>query len=75
MDREPTDVTLPVEIGLACGRIGTREFPVDLILDVAHGDKSGHNAIPTARLHWIEEISRSHGMKMKPWVLIAVIFP
>ena len=75
MDRGRTDVALPVEVGLACGRIGTREFPVDLVLDVAHSDESGHNTIPTARLHWIEEINGSHGMKTKPRALIAVIFP
>ena len=75
MDREPTDVTLPVEICLARGRIGTREFPVGLILDVAHSDKSGHNTIPTACLHWIEGISGLYGMKMRSCALIAVIFP
>ena len=47
---EPTDVTLPVEICLTRGRVGTREFPVDLVLDVAHGDESGHDTIPTACL-------------------------
>jgi hypothetical protein len=61
MNWEPTDVTLPVEICLTRGRIGTREFPIDLVLDVAHSDESRHNTIPTARLHCIEGISRSHG--------------
>lgn len=51
IDRELTYVTLPVEICLARGCIGAREFPVDLVLDVAHGDESGHNTIPTACLH------------------------
>jgi hypothetical protein len=63
-DWAPTDVTLPVKICLARGSIGTREFPVDLVLDIAHGDKSGHDTIPAARLHWIEEISGSSGMRM-----------
>lgn len=54
------DVTLPVKICLARGSIGTREFPVDLVLDIAHGDKSGHDTIPTARLHYCGNFSVMH---------------
>jgi hypothetical protein len=74
-DRAPTNITLPVEICLARGSIGTGKFPVDLVLDIAHSDKSGHDTIPTARLHWIEEISGSSRMRMKSCALNAVIFP
>ena len=63
MNWEHTDVTLPVKICLARGRIGTREFPIDLVLDVAHSDESRHNTIPTARLHCIEGISGSYEME------------
>ena len=46
-----TNVTLPEVIGLALSSLLAREFPVNLIFDVTHGDECRDDARPAARLH------------------------
>jgi len=46
-----TGVALPKVVRL-CGRGGVAgEFPVDFVLDIAHGDESDNNTPPTTGLH------------------------
>lgn len=46
-----TDIALPEVVRLRLRGFISRELPVDLVLDVAHGDESGHDACPAARFH------------------------
>jgi len=43
-----TDNAFPEEVRLALGGVQTREFPVNLILYVAHCDECGDNTGPTS---------------------------
>ena len=45
-----TDITLPEEVALAFSDIITGKLPVDLVLDIGHGDERGHDARPAASL-------------------------
>jgi hypothetical protein len=47
-----TDNTFPEIVCLALGGIGTREFPINLVFDIAHCDKGRNNASPTAGLDY-----------------------
>ena len=51
MDAKLTDVSLPEKVGLTIGCVSTREFPINLILDVTHGDEGRDNTAPSTRLH------------------------
>jgi hypothetical protein len=44
------DDTLPEHIRLAFSGLVTREFPIDLIPDVGHGDEGSYDTIPLASL-------------------------
>jgi len=46
-----TDVRLPEEVALPLGDLGAGEFPVNLIMDITHGDEGGDNAVPFTGLH------------------------
>ena len=46
-----TNDTLPEEVGLALGRLLTRELPIDLVLNVGHRDERGHDTAPFAGFH------------------------
>ena len=46
-----TDETLPEVVGLSLIGLVPRELPVNLILDVGHGDESSDHTTPATRFH------------------------
>jgi len=50
--KELTNNTLPEVIGLSCGRLVTRKFPVNLIFDAGHCDERGNDARPATGFYY-----------------------
>ena len=57
-ERGRTDNALPEVVGLALSGLVARELPVDLVLDIGHGDESGHDTTPAAGLDYIVYTNR-----------------
>lgn len=48
--KKRTNNALPEDVGLAFCGSGTGEFPIDLVLDVAHGDERSDDTSPATGL-------------------------
>ena len=51
MNDKLTDVSLPEKVGLTVGYVSTREFPINLIFYITHGDEGRDNTAPSSRFH------------------------
>lgn len=53
-----TDNTLPEEVTLTGSGISAREFPINFVLGVTHGDECDDDTLPTAGLDFCYERSK-----------------